>query len=78
MRKKIPQLIVTFSNTPEAIAMEKYCLANEVPGRLIPVPTQITAGCGLAWKTDPGQEQSLLKVMDEAKLHWEAMRVIDL
>lgn len=29
--------------------MEKACLAASVPGRLIPVPRSISAGCGLCW-----------------------------
>ncbi|MDR1713325.1 MAG: DUF3343 domain-containing protein [Coriobacteriales bacterium] len=43
------QLIVTFASTAAAMAMEAYCRSAGVPGRIIPVPTQISAGCGLAW-----------------------------
>ena len=25
-------------------------MSNEIPGRLIPIPREITAGCGLAWR----------------------------
>lgn len=32
------------------MAMEKQCNHQGIPGRLIPVPTEITAGCGLAWR----------------------------
>lgn len=28
----------------------KKCGQHKIPGRLIPVPREITAGCGLAWK----------------------------
>ncbi len=49
MRKKELKLVVTFHTTADAMAMEKACKENDVPGRLIPVPRLISAGCGLAW-----------------------------
>ena len=45
MRKKELKLVVTFHTTADAMAMEKACKAEEVPGRLIPVPRVISAGC---------------------------------
>ena len=57
MLQKKPCVVVTFDATAAAMAAEKYCLANGVAGRLIPVPREITAGCGLAWKTAPEQEE---------------------
>ena len=47
MRAKELKLIVTFHTTTAAMAMEKACAAAGIPGRLIPVPREITAGCGL-------------------------------
>ena len=48
MRKKTLKMVVAFHTTAEAMAMEKVCLEKNVPGRLIPLPTSISAGCGLA------------------------------
>ena len=48
MLKKELKLIITFHTTAEAIAMEKKSKAQGVAGRLIPVPREISAGCGLA------------------------------
>ena len=73
MRTKKPQLVITFSNTPEAIKMEKYCQEHQMPGRLIPIPSQITAGCGLAWKTELSEKDTIMNFMEQQKLHWEAM-----
>lgn len=50
MRERKPYMVLTFSTTTAAMAMEKRCGENAVPGRLIPVPREITAGCGLAWR----------------------------
>jgi len=49
MRTKKLKLIVTFHTTTSAMAMEKVCMKLGVPGRLIPVPRDITAGCGMSW-----------------------------
>jgi len=43
-------MVLTFSTTTSAMAMEKGCRKESIPGRLIPVPREITAGCGLAWR----------------------------
>lgn len=50
MREKTLCLIITFHTTTAAIAMERLCQESGLPGRLIPVPREITAGCGMAWK----------------------------
>lgn len=49
MRKRELRLVVTFHTTAEAIAWEKLCKKESLPGRLIPVPRQISSGCGLSW-----------------------------
>ncbi len=49
MRQKEMRLVITFHTTAEAIAMEKACKDGQIPGRLIPVPRQISSGCGLSW-----------------------------
>lgn len=64
MRKKELKLIVTFHTTADAVAMEKVCRTSGVSGRLIPVPREISAGCGLAWCAAPDQRDELVKVMD--------------
>ena len=52
MREKKQWLIVTFYTTSAAMAAEKACGQAGLPGRIIPVPREITADCGLGWRTD--------------------------
>lgn len=33
--------------------MGKRCMETGIPGRLIPLPREISAGCGLAWRMRP-------------------------
>ncbi len=53
MRQKEERCVVTFRTTAGAMAMERVCGQEGVPGRLIPVPRSITAGCGMCWSAPP-------------------------
>lgn len=58
-------LIVTFAATTMALMMERACKQAGAPGRLIPLPKAIDAGCGMAWAAQPGDEAALLQLMQE-------------
>jgi len=58
--------------------MERFCMEHCLPGRLIPVPREITSGCGLAWKAAPEEKAALAGQMREAGLHWEQMYTIQI
>lgn len=66
-------LVVTFDATAAAMAAEKYCLERGVPGRLIPVPREITAGCGLAWKAEVDQEESVTAALEAAGIAYSGV-----
>lgn len=71
MRVKEERFVVTFHTTAEAMAAEKAFQKAEIPGRLIPVPRQISAGCGLAWSGSALQEEETKVFMDAEGLGWE-------
>ena len=71
MRKKELKLVVTFHTTADAMAMEKICKAENVPGRLIPVPRAISAGCGLAWAAPLEAVEQIRHVMQEKGIEQE-------
>ena len=48
-REKTLKAVYKFHTTPEAMKMEQCAREHGIPGRLIPVPRQISAGCGMAW-----------------------------
>lgn len=78
MRQKKEALVITFSATTDAMAMERYCIEHELPGRLIPVPREIKAGCGLAWKTLPEERERFIEALSEAGIRWEAMELLEM
>lgn len=49
MRPRELRAILTFPTTTDAMAMERYCTSQGIAGRLIPVPSAISAGCGMCW-----------------------------
>ena len=73
MRKKEMKLIITFHTTAEAIAMEKLCKGQGKSGRMIPVPREISAGCGLAWCCPPEMEEDMTLFMEENQVKHEEM-----
>ena len=50
MREKHPFIVLSFQTTVAAMEWEKRCMETGIPGRLIPLPREISAGCGLAWR----------------------------
>lgn len=73
MRKKELKLVVTFHTTADAMAMEKACKEHGAPGRLIPVPRTISAGCGLAWCAALDERDVLKEVMQKVGIEEEEM-----
>lgn len=65
MREKQPWLVFTFHTTAAAMAMEALCRERRLPGRLIPVPREITAGCGMAWRAPLESRDMLLQAAAE-------------
>lgn len=59
MRKKTTKAVLIFERTVDAMAMEAFAAKENLPGRLIPLPTAISAGCGLCWMVVPEQQQEV-------------------
>lgn len=65
--------IVTFPTTSGAMAMEKTCRAEGLPGRLIPVPRSVTAGCGMCWMAPLESRGELEAVAIRKGLHIDGL-----
>ena len=77
MEKEGKWLIVTFDSTTDAMRMEKEAKAAGLPGRIIPLPTQISAGCGLSWRAYPEDKDRLESFMKEKGIDHSSIVVID-
>ena len=76
MREKKPALVITFDTTAAAMEAERRCQELGLPGRIIPVPREITAGCGLAWKAPQPAEAQIRAAFQAEGLSWAAMEVL--
>ncbi len=78
MRKKERRLIVAFHTTHDAMAFEDFCGARGAEGRLIPLPREISAGCGLAWSAPPGDADGLRALLREAGIVPQHVRALEI
>ena len=60
MREKKNCVVFAFHTTAAAMAMERLCREQGLPGRLIPAPRSITADCGMAWCA-PAEDRAVLE-----------------
>lgn len=60
MGRKSPCVVVTFPTTADAMHMQSLAVKCTLQGRLAPIPRQLSAGCGFAWR-EPAQNRQLLE-----------------
>ena len=64
MIRKQERVVFTFHTTTDAMAAESQC--KDLGGRMIPVPGEVTADCGLAWCAEPQLEEVLRSALNTA------------
>lgn len=77
-RERRPSLVITFPTTAAAMACEETCQRQGLPGRMIPVPGEISAGCGLAWKAEPDARGRIEAALAEEGVAAERYSVVEL
>lgn len=75
MRKRIDKFVVAFHTTADAMKLETVCKKNGIGERLIPVPREISAGCGMAWCADPADEEKLYELMNKSGIEPQETRI---
>lgn len=76
IRERSLKRIITFHTTTDAMSFERYCMLNAVPGRLIPVPGEISAGCGMCWMVPLEKAGEADRLYEEGKLRTEGKYLI--
>ncbi len=76
MRERKERFVVTFATTTGAMAMERACRDAGLPGRLIPVPRSITAGCGMCWSAPPAAREDLEALVVREKLDVDGLYAV--
>ena len=76
MREKTLKRIITFQTTTDAIAFERYCMEKGIPGRLIPLPGDISAGCGMCWMVPLEEVEKTDQLVEKHTLRTEGIYLI--
>ena len=76
MRQRCERCVITFPTTTAAMEMESACAAAGAPGRLIPVPRAITAGCGMCWSAPPESQAELEDLVVREKLDVDGLYTV--
>ncbi|MDD6920055.1 MAG: DUF3343 domain-containing protein [Eubacteriales bacterium] len=79
--KKEKKIIITFHTMAESIAFENECkkLVNvKELGRLIPVPREISSGCGISWCAPLDKRSEIEHILENNSLEWEAVHEIEI
>lgn len=78
MRVKKQKAVVLFGTTTMAMKFEKLAKVEPLPGRLIPVPAQIRAGCGLAFCADCAYKEQIVSLLLREKICYEGIQEVSL
>lgn len=76
MREKVLKLVLSFQDLTQAMAAEKLCKEREIPGRLIPLPGEISEGCGLAWCTELQEREKIEMLLEKRELEFQGIHEI--
>lgn len=69
--------LVTFQNVTEALAWEEEGVAYGLKGRMIPLPSIISSGCGISWAEPIDNKEMVQAFMEREKLAYQkALEVI--
>lgn len=61
-------LILSAESTHLIIQLEKNLLGKNIPCRVIPLPTEISANCGLAVRVETEYSDEIKKIVEDEKI----------
>jgi len=71
------RLIITFNTTTDVLMSEKVFKENNVFGKIISIPSEISAGCGLTWESKIELKEELIKILKENEIQYDNIYEID-
>ncbi len=78
IRQKTPHVVVAFDTISDVMAVEEAAKEHGIPGRIIPVPTQVDAGCGMAWAAPFEKHDEVVAALQEHSLAFSSVHEVDL
>lgn len=71
MFKKTMKIIISFNSVSDVLKFEKECKNNDIKGKIIPIPREISAGCGMAWSSELSMEEQLMEMIENKNIKIE-------
>lgn len=59
------EYVLTFQNTHFAVMSEQYLLANNLQVTCIPLPSELSAGCGISLRLNEAEIEAAVRVLRE-------------
>ena len=59
------EYVLTFKNTNFAIKAERFLLAEKLKIGVMPLPSQVSAGCGICLRVSEGELERALSILDD-------------
>lgn len=72
-RERSLALVLSFDTTAAAMETERVCGEAGIPGRLFPLPRQLSSDCGIAWAADPADRPRLEALAAAGRIEPAAM-----
>ena len=63
------EYILTFKNTNFAIKAEQNLLAAKLQVKVLPLPPQISAGCGICLRINPDEVKQAVKILADNSIN---------
>jgi hypothetical protein len=70
--------VFSFATTSDAMACEAKCREEGMPGRIIPTPSAVSAGCGLSWALPVLYKEEMFAFCQDRKLVWQKETDLDI
>lgn len=68
---KEKRLIITFNTTTDVLRAEKVFKENNIFVRIISIPSEISAGCGLSLESEVELNKELIKLLKDNKIEYD-------
>lgn len=80
MLKTEKKLIITFATTTDIISAEKVLKkgSSEHIGEIVPLPSKISAGCGLAWSASTDKKEKILELLKNDNIKYDKIYEIEI
>ncbi len=66
-------LVITFSMSDDVISMDRFYKSQNIDGKVIHIPSSLTAGCGRAYQVDIKYKDYMKKILKENGIFFEGI-----